>query len=330
MLAPGMTADCVTLPTGSDERRLCNGPGSIKMATKRRHWLQWVLLTLLVLLGLAAMAALLFLRGIGFLRAPVYETDRPRLPLEHHPSVLVFSKTNAFIHKDAIPAAKELLALMGEEQGWGVFQTDGGGVFNRDDLARFDVVVWNNVTGDVLTPAQREAFASWLQSGGGFVGLHAAGDSSHKHWPWYHDTVIRAQFIGHPTNPQFQQATVRIEQPADPIVGTLGPAWQRTDEWYSFAQSPRAPDLRVLATLDEASYVPRGLFGASLAMGADHPVIWKHCAGAGRVFYSALGHTADSYAEPAYREILVRAIRWAGRMNTADRQPADPLPCETS
>ena len=246
------------------------------MATKRRHWLQWVLLTLLVLLGLAAMATALFLRGIGFLHAPVYETDRPRLPSEHHPSVLVFSKTNAFIHRDAIPAAKELLARMGEEQGWSVFQTDGGGVFNTDDLARFDVVVWNNVTGDVLTPAQRKAFAGWLQAGGGFVGLHAAGDNSHEHWAWYRDTVIRAQFIGHPTNPQFQQATVRIEQPADPIVGTLGPAWQRTDEWYSFAQSPRAPDLRVLAALDEASYVPRGLFGASLAMGADHPVIWKH------------------------------------------------------
>ncbi len=295
---------------------------------KRRHWLRWVLLTVLVSLSVVSMVVVLFFQQMGFLRAPIYETEQPHLPPLRHPSVLVFSKTNAFIHRDAIPAAKELLARMGEDQGWSVFQTDGSGVFNIDDLAQFDVVVWNNVTGDVLSPAQRKAFATWLQSGGGFVGLHAAGDSSHEQWAWYRDTVIRARFIGHPTNPQLQQATVRIEQPADPIPGALGPAWQRTDEWYSFAKSPRAPDLRVLATLDEASYVPSGLFGTSLAMGADHPIIWKHCAGAGRVFYSALGHTADSYAEPAYREILVRAIQWAGRISTADRQAADPLSCE--
>ena len=128
--------------------------------------------------------------------------------------------------------------------------------------------------------------------------------------------------------PQFQQATLRIEQPADPIVAPLGTEWQRTDEWYSFAKSPRAPDIRVLATIDESSYAPGEFFdGTSLAMGADHPMIWKHCVRKGRVFYAALGHTAETFAEPQYRGLLQRAIAWAGRIGSPAASPM-PLDCE--
>lgn len=286
-------------------------------------------------LGVLLVAALAFAgygvwqaRSMGFLRSPVFETERPQLPPLQHPAVLVFSKTNSFIHKEAIPAAQQLLQQMAGEQGWSVFLTDSGAVFNAEDLAHFDVVVWNNVTGDVLLPQQREAFQSWLEQGGGYVGIHAAGDNSHAPWPWYLDTVIRAQFIGHPMAPQFQQATLRIEQPADPIVAPLGTEWQRTDEWYSFAKSPRAPDIRVLATIDESSYAPGEFFdGTSLAMGADHPMIWKHCVRQGRVFYAALGHTAETFAEPQYRGLLQRAIAWAGRIGSPAASPM-PLDCE--
>lgn len=267
------------------------------------------------------------MRSMGFMRDPVFETDRPQLPALERPAVLVFSKTNSFIHKDAIPAAKRLLQNLAIARDWGVFVTDSGAVFNPEDLARFDVVVWNNVTGDVLLPEQRQAFQAWLEQGGGYVGLHAAGDNSHEAWPWYLDTVIRAHWIGHPMDPQFQEATLHIEQP-DPIVALLPPTWSRTDEWYSFAKSPRASDVRVLATIDESSYAPGSFFGKQLAMGSDHPVIWKHCVGRGRVFYSALGHTAESFAEPEYREVLTRAIDWAGRMGGGAAEAASTLACE--
>jgi len=281
------------------------------MAMGRKWIWRSVAAVVVVLLGAAAWGAWQ-LRSMGFLREPVFETVRPELPPLQHPAVLVFSKTNAFIHREAIPAARELLQQLAQANGGSVFVTEGGGVFNAADLARFDVVVWNNVTGDVLLPEQREAFRDWLERGGGFVGLHAAGDDSHSVWAWYQDSVIRARFIGHPLDPQFQQASVRIAS-GDPLVSALPDPWLRTDEWYSFAASPRAQGVHVLAALDEASYAPGDFFGTSLAMGADHPVVWAHCVGGGRVFYSALGHTAESYAEPEYRELLRRALDWAGR-----------------
>lgn len=307
--------------------RLHWGGALMKIGSK---WF-WRVSAVLVVLALAGGGwSYLTMRSMGFFRTPVFETERPALPQMQHLSVLVFSKTNSFIHTDAIPAAKALLQQMGAEQGWSVFEYDGGGVFNAEDLARFDVVVWSNVSGNVLLPEQRAAMQAWMVKGGGFVALHAAGDNSHAEWPWYLDTVIGARFIGHPMHPQFQQARLRIEQPDDPIMAGLPDPWMRTDEWYSWEKSPRAPGVRVLATIDETSYNPVSLLGRSLRMGADHPMIWARCIGRGRVFYSALGHTAESYAEPEYREVLRRAIAWAGRMEQGAAAAGAPLECESS
>jgi type 1 glutamine amidotransferase len=81
------------------------------------------------------------------------------------------------------------------------------------------------------------------------------------------------------------------------------------DEWYSFERSARGPGVRVLARLDETSYAPRELF-RSIAMG-DHPIVWSHCPGRGRAFYSALGHAAATYARPEHAALLEGAVAWA-------------------
>jgi uncharacterized protein len=87
----------------------------------------------------------------------------------------------------------------------------------------------------------------------------------------------------------------------------------RTDEWYSFAKSARQPGVTVLATLDEGTYSPKGMFGSDLRMGKDHPIVWTHCIGKGRAFYSALGHVPESYSEPHYKAMLLGATKWALR-----------------
>jgi type 1 glutamine amidotransferase len=47
-------------------------------------------------------------------------------------------------------------------------------------------------------------------------------------------------------------------------------------------------------------------------MGADHPIAWAHdIATGGRAIYTAMGHTSESYADPAFRQHLAGAVRWA-------------------
>lgn len=274
---------------------------------------KWILRGIAVVIVALLVVSVLVYRELseyGFFREPVYEQERPALPPLARPSILLFSKTNAYIHAEAIPAAQELFRRLAADNGWSLFVSDSGALYNDEDLARFDVLIWNNVTGDVLSEPQRAAMQRYIEGGGGFMALHGAGDSSiGESWPWYEKTLIGAHFIGHPMGPQFQMATVNVDDPADPIVASLPQPWQRTDEWYSYAVSPRQRGFHILATLDENSYSPQ-IFFKSIRMGGDHPIMWKHCVGAGRVFYSALGHTAETYREPEYATVLARAVEW--------------------
>lgn len=274
---------------------------------------KWLIRISIILVVLAAVGGGVYyktMRDMGFFREPVYETVRPDIPPLKRPAIFVFSKTNGFIHKDAIPAAQQMLRRLAEAQGWTLYFSDNGAVHNDEDLAKFDAIVWNNVSGDVLTADQRVALQRYIENGGGFVGLHASGGDPEYKWSWYPERIIGAQFIGHPMHPQFQRATLHVEAPRDEIMQGGGDNWTREDEWYSFASSPRRAGVQVLATLDERTYSPE-FFGRSIRMGDDHPIIWKHCLQKGRVFYSALGHTAATYDEPRYISIVQHAVAWA-------------------
>ena len=81
----------------------------------------------------------------------------------------------------------------------------------------------------------------------------------------------------------------------------------RTDEWYDFQTNPRATTT-VLMTIDEASY-------SGGTVGADHPLVSAHpTGGGGRAIYAERGHTAESYADPLFRQHIVGAIRCAAGM----------------
>jgi len=264
-----------------------------------------------------------------------YETVPPKLPNSLGPrAILIFSKTNGFRDDAQIQATNAALAAIARRQGWSYYTTENAAVFNPAQLGQFQAVVWNSVSGDVLTPQQRAAFKAWLENGGGFVGLHGAGGDPSYKWKWYVDELIGAQFIGHTLNPHIQQARLVIEDGQHPATQGLGSTWMRSDEWYSFAASPRAKGYHVLVSIDETSYLPvEGLIPfmtpKSIAMGKDHPLVWSHCVGKGRAIYSALGHTASSYAEPKHLQLIEGAISWAagyagtGCSDSAKQEGAD-------
>lgn len=239
----------------------------------------------------------------------------PDLPEDlGRPAILVFSKTNGFRHTDAIEAGMPAFEEIARERGLHVFATENGAVHSPEALARFDAIVWFNVSGDVLSEAQRSALLEAVRSGTGFLGIHGTGGDPSYAWPGHPGTLVRGQFVGHPMGPQFQEGTIRVEAVDHPVMAGLGPTWTRVEEWYSFEESPRGPGVEVLATLDESTYSPRmkiAILDRDLRMGDDHPIIWTHCIGRGRAIYSALGHQAEAYREPLHRRLLGQAIAWA-------------------
>ncbi len=233
--------------------------------------------------------------------------------------MLIFSKTNGFRSDEQIDATNAALVAMAEREGWSYYVTENAAVFNPEQLGRFQAVVFNSVSGDVFTPQQRADFRAWLEQGGGYVGLHGSGGDVSYDWDWYVDDLIGAQFIGHTLGPQIQEARLVIEDQEHPATRGLGSEWVRSDEWYSFASNPRDKGYNVLLSIDESSYQPTEqllpfLEATDISMGGDHPLVWWHCVGQGRVLYSALGHSAEHYAEAKHLQLIQGAISWAARL----------------
>ncbi|MEZ4334019.1 MAG: ThuA domain-containing protein [Myxococcota bacterium] len=247
-----------------------------------------------------------------------HDTTPPALPPDFGRDarlrVLVFSKTNSFRHEDGIAGARRALDAIAARRGFALFHSENGALFDAERLARFDVVVFSNATGDVLSPEQERAFRHWLEQGGGWIGLHSAGDISHAEWTWYLDELIGARFIGHILGPQTQPARVVVEDPTHPATRGLPAAFEHEEEWYSWDRSPREAGFHVLLTVDESSYDPSIRFLGSvtdLRMG-DHPVAWWRCVGRGRALYETMGHGARAYENPAHALLLENALAWAG------------------
>jgi type 1 glutamine amidotransferase len=249
-------------------------------------------------------------------RCARYDNDRPDLAIPPgRPRLLLFEKINGFKDTPSVNAAHAAFLAMAKANGWSIAVTDKGGAITPASLRRFDAVIWNNISGDVLTLSQRAALKGWLEHGGAFIGVHGSAGDSVYWWDWYVDDLIGARFAGHPFPRQFQTARVVIDDPASPIAAGLPKDWSLTEEWYSFKNNPRANGAHIIATLDESTYDPTFMAKQDLRMGKDHPIIWTRCIGAGhdkgRMFYSAIGHRPEMYADPRYVQLLTNAVNWA-------------------
>ncbi|WP_329161629.1 ThuA domain-containing protein [Streptomyces anulatus] len=221
--------------------------------------------------------------------------------------VLVFSKTAGFRH-DSIPTGIEALKEIGKQTNITVDSTESAAQFTTSNLARYDAVAFLSTTGDVLNAEQQKAFENYVATGGGYVGIHAAADTEYD-WKFY-GGLVGAYFDSHP---QIQPATVRVEDHDHPATAHLDDEWQRTDEWYNYGTNPR-DKAKVLATLDETTYTGGNMKG-------DHPISWCQTYEGGRSFYTGLGHTKESYAEPAFRSHVLGGLRYATGQVKADCKP---------
>lgn len=228
--------------------------------------------------------------------------------------ILVFSRTAAFRHA-SIPAGIEALRELGAEHGFAVEAIESPAAFADAELGRFRAVVFLNTTGDVLGPEQEAAFERYIRGGGGFVGIHSAADTEYG-WSFYL-RLVGASFRSHDA---VQQGTLRVEDRGHPATAELPDPWVVTDEWYDFRGSPRGK-VHVLASLDESTVRGAG-------MGAEHPVAWYRELEGGRSFYTARGHTPESFAEPAFREHILGGLLWAAGLEPAAPGSALPDPGE--
>ena len=218
--------------------------------------------------------------------------------------VLIFSRTEAFRH-DSIDEGIAAIEDLGEAHDFTVAATEHPSDINDDNLAQYEAVVFLSTTGDFLNDTQQAAFERYIEAGGGFVGIHGAA-ADEENWDWY-GGLLGARYNG---NAGVTPGTIRVENTTHRSTAGLPDPWTRTEEWYNFATNPRDAGVNVLLTLDEDT-----ITGGT--MGDDHPLAWYHEYDGGRSFYTALGHTAEAWAEPPLLRHVLGGIEYAAGLDTA-------------
>jgi len=216
------------------------------------------------------------------------------------PNLLVFSKTAAFRHA-SIDAGKKALAKMATEKGFNVTFTEDAEAFNETDLKKYNAVLFLNTTGDVLNDKQQAVFERFIQAGGGYVGIHAATDTEYD-WPWY-GKLAGAYFLDHPMTPSnVQKGKYSVVQKNHWATQGMPDEFERSDEFYSFKDI--SPKINVLLTIDEKTY--QGGKNPDY-----HPMSWYQEFDGGRSFYTAMGHTDETFVEPLFLNHLYAGINYA-------------------
>lgn len=212
--------------------------------------------------------------------------------------ILMVTATAGYRH-ESIPTARRVIWDLAAARGWSVDVLEEVGDLGRLDvpaLVGHDVLLFANTSGELpLDDGQKAAILRFVDGGGGFVGTHSASDTLYE-WPAYSE-LVGASFNSHPW---VQPVTIVVEDAEHPATRELGTSFAIAEEIYTFQANPR-DGARVLLRLDETSVDAQG----------DYPLAWSKPYGAGRVYYNALGHFAETWQDPRFQSQLVGAINWA-------------------
>jgi len=258
---------------------------------------------------------------------------------------------------DTFCSVEKALTKLGNETGdfEAVCSQDSRKEITAENLAKYDAVFFYTTGNLPLSETQKADLLSYVRSGKGFSGSHCATDTFYQ-WPDY-GNLIGAYFDGHPWHTKVK---VLVEDPANPATKELGASFEITDELYQFRTPYDRSKLRVIMRIDPAWAKERRLeelaqieksrndLPARIKQLADsgkkdeaeklmkqvegrkpgvhrqdddHALAWVRDYGKGRVFYTALGHREEVWANPLFLKHIRGGLRYALGLDKADASP---------
>lgn len=179
---------------------------------------------------------------------------------------------------------------------------------NDTVLEKYDVVIFLNTTGDIFKDHEQAAFERYLQSGKGWVGIHAASDTEYG-WPWY------VEMVGHmfKIHPKVQTAMLDVHDNDFPGLTSWPKRLMWTDEYYEYLDGTPKEGCNYLLTVDESTYDISAQWGEKKAVGHGdfHPISWYRHYDGGRAWYTNLGHVPGVFTDDHFLTHLYGGIYWA-------------------
>lgn len=234
--------------------------------------------------------------------------------------VLVFTKNGkGFVH-DNIADAAAAFKKMGADHGFAVDVSDDAAVFSESNLARYDALIFTSTNNDVFdTDAQKVALMRYIQSGGGFMGVHSAIGTERK-WDWF-KRMIGGTFSWHA---KYQKFRLVVTDPTHPSLKDVPKVWEREDECY-FSKEMYA-GIHTLMAHDVSSLTDVNdtvLLRNQGSYGNYYPAAWYQHFDGGYVWFTSLGHRKSDYSDPVFVNHLYQGLHWlVGRTGARDQAKA--------
>ena len=137
-----------------------------------------------------------------------------------------------------------------------------------------------------------------VEGGVGLAGFHGCMCDAFRNEIDY-QFMTGGQWVAHPGD--IVDFDVRITDPGDPVMEGITDFGFRSEQYYMHVD----PANQVLATTTFTGE------HCAWVKGVEMPIIWKRHHGAGRVFYSALGHTVAEFEDQKMATIFKRGMLWA-------------------
>ncbi len=194
----------------------------------------------------------------------------------------------------------ELFAPILQSKGFDVEISDTLDVYlDADKMASLSLIIpiWTMGT---ITREQERGLLEAVRSGVGIAGWHGGMADSFRNNTEY-QFMVGGQWVSHPDG--ITDYEVNIVNHTDPITAGIPDFKMHSEQYYMHVD----PSNEVLATT--TFNTPKYPWVNGTVM----PVVWKRVWGAGRVFYSSLGHVAKDFEVPEALEIQIRGSLWAAR-----------------
>jgi type 1 glutamine amidotransferase len=190
---------------------------------------------------------------------------------------------------------------------------DGEHLAKLADVKRadYDVLVFNTVFGK-LDPAAEKAVQTFVEDGGGLVGIHGVTASFGNSKVWFN--LMGGRFAGHAAGTH--DMLIDIVDPKHPITDGVMPFTVNDEEYtYRFADVKR----NVIGKFRERP-------AKTVEKNGNNDILWTIEAGKGRVFHSGLGHDVKAWSNPSFQKVIIQGIYWSAGTPKSVTIPAASKP----
>jgi len=171
------------------------------------------------------------------------------------------------------------------------------------ELAAADVAVVSVNRMFFDTPAYRKALFAFAAAGKGIVMLHPGTWYAFQNWPELNAKLVGGGSRGHDKLGPYSVNVLKAEHP---IMRGVPAKFEVIDELYYVNAEPEKIPAGTSAIEVLAASSP------SIKFGQPHPVAWITRHDTAKVVGFTLGHDERTHDHPAFKTLLVNAVKWVG------------------